>query len=65
MKTHPGSSSYSEKKGGGEKFFFYLPMRRIFFFIFLSLYTATIFAENQTASKYGGMYVMPSPCMVS
>jgi len=23
MKTHPGSSSYSEKRGG-EKFFFYL-----------------------------------------
>ncbi len=53
MKTHPGSSSYSEK-GGGEKFFFYLPMRRIFFFIFLSLYTATIFAEKSDSIKIWG-----------
>lgn len=52
MKTHPRSSSYSER--GGEKFFFYLPMRRIFFFIFLSLYTATIFAEKSDSIKIWG-----------
>ena len=36
------------------KFFFYLPMRRIFFFIFLSLYTATIFAEKSDSIKIWG-----------